>query len=268
MLMTPIPSAVFLVIPFVSTLLADECLTSGFYGSFNGQSLFKINQSCMDAIPAGLKSGTIIPAFQPVQRLVWIQEQAIDESLRSRENTSSVSALDQLFSRLSTLETSSPNSRVYGEQRVLMDSESGKNYDILYRTPSSVLLSLNLDAAMTIDTILPPFYKSILLPTVPVSYVPVPKEKVDAVKDILSSLRFDPTVASIVGAISISQMERDIRYLTGEDEESPIVSRHSFAAGSRTAAAWLQERFEETGANCELKDFLAGFAPNVIWCEY
>ncbi len=60
-------------------------------------------------------------------------------------------------------------------------------------------------------------------------------------------------------------MLNDIRFLTGEDGKSGIVSRHSFASGSRTAAAWLKDRFEDTGAECELKPFLSGFAPNVIW---
>ena len=64
-------------------------------------------------------------------------------------------------------------------------------------------------------------------------------------------------------------MRSDIRYLTGEDKDSPIVSRHSFAPGSRVAAEWIKEQVESTakgtGVKCELRDFLEGFAPNVIW---
>lgn len=60
-------------------------------------------------------------------------------------------------------------------------------------------------------------------------------------------------------------MLSDIRFLTGEDGASGIVSRHSFAKGSRVAAKWIQARIENTGATCELRDFLTGFAPNVIW---
>jgi hypothetical protein len=256
-----------LVIPFHPSLFAEQsCLTNSFYGSFNGQSVFNMNPPCFEAgLPSFLDSGTIIPAFRPVQQLVWVQEQAVDEALWNRENTTSERALDRLFSRL---EAPLTNSRAYGEQQIFIASETNKSYEILYRTSSSALLSLNSHAARAIDTLLPPFYKSTLLPTSPISYVPVPEGKVRVVKDILSSLRFDPVVASIVNAISIPQMKRDIRYLTGEDEESPIVSRHSFAAGSGAAAAWLKERFEATGAICELKEFLVGFAPNVIWYGY
>jgi Zn-dependent M28 family amino/carboxypeptidase len=45
------------------------------------------------------------------------------------------------------------------------------------------------------------------------------------------------------------------------------MSRHSFSGGSRVAADWIKARFEETGATCELRPFLAGFAPNVV-CKY
>lgn len=62
-------------------------------------------------------------------------------------------------------------------------------------------------------------------------------------------------------------MINDIRFLTGEDGVSGITSRHSFAEGSRTAANWLKDRFEYTGATCELQAFLVGFAPNVV-CSY
>ncbi|KAF8204559.1 hypothetical protein BJ912DRAFT_938684 [Pholiota molesta] len=120
---------------------------------------------------------------------------------------------------------------------------------------------------MTIDTLLPPFWKARILPETPVEYVPVPEPAVEAVRDILSKLAFDPVVASIVGNISIPQIKKDIRYLTGEDETSGIISRHSFSNGAIVAAEWLKARVEETGASCRLAPFLTGFAPNVI-CRY
>jgi hypothetical protein len=261
-------TALILITPFGASLISEKpCLAHSFYGSFNGQSIFNLSPTCFASMPK-LDSGVIIPTYYPTQQLVWIQKQSVDEALWKRANTTSLSALDQLFNRLSTLEPSLTDSRAYGDQQVFITSGSDAHYEILYRTSDAALLSLNPAAARIVDTILPPFYKSSLLPTSHVSYVPVPEEKVEAVKRLLSSLKFDPVVASIVNSISISQMKRDIRYLTGEDEDSPILSRHSFAAGSRIAAAWLKEHFEATGATCELKDFLVGFAPNVIWCEH
>ncbi|KAG1756937.1 putative aminopeptidase [Suillus occidentalis] len=62
-----------------------------------------------------------------------------------------------------------------------------------------------------------------------------------------ANIRFDPVVSSLVNSISLNQMRDDIRWLTGEDGKSGIISRHSFAEGSRL--------------------FISGFAPNVA-CKY
>ncbi|KAJ6538480.1 hypothetical protein DFH09DRAFT_1263378 [Mycena vulgaris] len=132
-------------------------------------------------------------------------------------------------------------------------------YEILYRTETAALL--------TIDTVLPRFWKSALVPATPVSFIQVPAEALKHVQHVLSTLKFSPEVASIVESISVPQMINDVRFLTGEDGVSGIMSRHSFTEGSRTAARWLKDRLEDTGAMCELQPFLLGFAPNVV-CAY
>nr|GAT44379.1 Zn-dependent exopeptidase [Mycena chlorophos] len=131
---------------------------------------------------------------------------------------------------------------------------------------TAALISVSTTTAWTIDTLLPRFWKSTLLPTSPVDFVEVPEDAVKHVKSVLSTLSFSADVAAIVDSISIPQMINDIRYLTGEDG-SGIESRHSFAEGSRVAADWLKARFEETGATCELQPFRIGFTPNVV-CAY
>ena len=65
--------------------------------------------------------------------------------------------------------------------------------------------------------------------------------------------------------ISVEQLKEDLHWLTGEDPTSPIISRHSLSGGASVAAEWLKARYEEAGADCVLKLFLPGFAPNVIW---
>lgn len=260
MLKALVPSAVLLITPFNVSLFAEKsCLNDGFYGSFGGQSVFNVTMSCLEVGIPALDSGVIVSVSPSAQQLVWVQKEAIDDGLQL-ESTTIINALDQLFTRLSAplRDNSGP-----GDQQVFVTSEFDNTYEILHRTPSSALLSVSPDLANVIDISLPRFYKSTLLQTAP--YVPVPPSTVDYVKGLLSSLKFDPVVASIVNSISVPGMKRDIRYLTGEDEESPIVSRHSFAVGSRIAAAWLKDRFEEMGATCELKHFRVGFAPNVIW---
>ncbi|KAF9489096.1 Zn-dependent exopeptidase [Pleurotus eryngii] len=145
--------------------------------------------------------------------------------------------------------------------------DSSSDRALLYRSDTSALVCVNRETARQLDTLIPPMWKSALLPSSPIASYPVPTDAVKRIKHITSSLKFSPDIAATVNSISIPQMRNDIRFLTGEDGKSGIVSRHSFADGSRVAAAWLKNRFEETGAHCILKAFSQGFAPNVI-CRY
>jgi len=127
---------------------------------------------------------------------------------------------------------------------------------------SSPFLTNVLADALT--AYLPRFWKAAPIPASPVSFLPVSETAVKRVRDLLASLRFDPLAAGIIGGISVEQLRKDIRFLTNEDGESGIVSRHSFHEGSRIAATWIKQQFEQTGATCRLVAF-EDFAPNVIW---
>ncbi|KAJ6583777.1 Zn-dependent exopeptidase [Mycena sp. CBHHK59/15] len=260
--------ALLLVTPFAPSLFteSESCLSGNYYGNYNdGQitnSIFVPDAACLDSwVPQALASSAhMVEATHDIQQLVWIEQKAVDPSLLAATR-SFRNEFDSFLQRLSA-----PR-RVGRDQDVLVAPENKIDYEILYRTPTAALLSVSHDTARTIDTVLPRFWKSALLPSTPVSYTPVPDEALKHVQHILSTLKFDPDVAAIVDSISVPQMINDIRFLTGEDGVSEIVSRHSFAAGSRTAAHWLKDRFEDTGASCELQPFLLGFAPNVI-CAY
>ncbi|KII84088.1 hypothetical protein PLICRDRAFT_95456 [Plicaturopsis crispa FD-325 SS-3] len=251
-----LPPTFLLVTPFSPSLFAaeDSCLSKTFYGNYGGQAVFLPDAVCFDAHSSQFASGSVVP-LDGAQQLVWVQHKAVEQSLK--DNAKDESNLDLLFDRLSAPPAADAN------QEVFAPSE----YEVLHRTETAALLSVSSAAARTIDTLLPRFWKSTLLPTSPVPFLPVPAPAVDRVKELLQTFKFDPVVASIVNNISVSQMRKDIRWLTGEDGVSGIVSRHSFSEGSRTAAAWLKDQFEETGAACELKPFLIGFAPNVV-CRY
>ncbi|KAJ7631753.1 hypothetical protein B0H17DRAFT_1217765 [Mycena rosella] len=204
--------------------------------------------ACLDSwtSQALASSASIAEATQDFQQLVWVQHKAF-------------------LQRLST------SKRVARDQEFLAVPKNKMGYELLYQTPTAALLSMSHGAARTVDTILPRFWKSALVPATPVRSLPVPDEVLKHVKHVLSTLKFNPEVASssIVDSISVPQMINDVRFLTGEDGLSGIMSRHSFVEGSRTAACWLKacDRFEDTGATCELQPFLSGFAPNVI-CSY
>ncbi|KAF8499702.1 hypothetical protein F5888DRAFT_1793736 [Russula emetica] len=131
----------------------------------------------------------------------------------------------------------------------------------------SALLALSPAHATQLSLVVPPTWRIYVLPSIPSPYLPVPEPAIARLRDMLSTLRFNPEVAKIVSNISLPQVRNDIRFLTGEDGKSGIKSRHSFSSGALVAAEWLKVRLEQTGAKCELRPFLPGFAPNVI-CRY
>ncbi|KAF8806339.1 Zn-dependent exopeptidase [Phlegmacium glaucopus] len=269
--------SLLLVIPFdPAFILQDSCLSTNYFGNYrDGQSIYSVLLATVpdsDALPEcmafwesrGLMSIHYTTTPSDGRQLVWLEEKAVDEKLKLR--ASHESNLDVLLNGLRAPLMPSEQS----QQEVIAISEGDSDnlaFELYYSSATAALVSVSKERARIIDTLLPPFWRSTILPATPVSYQPVPPSASKRVSEILSNLKFDPVVASVVNNISIPQIKKDIRFLTGEDETSGIISRHSFSDGARTAANWLKARIEETGAKCHLSPFLIGFAPNVI-CRY
>jgi hypothetical protein len=239
---------------------ADSCVYNSFLGSYGAYSVFRPDLSCLQSFGTFPSSSVIPCAHREAHRLVWVQQQAVEES----SVNSTKHGLDDFLARLS--QSKLGTHREDESQAVFSDRDpQGTHWETIHRTSTSLLLSIPSNVALNVDTLLPPFYKSFILPSAPTEYRPIPTPAVDHIKRLLQNLTFNPEVASIVSNISIDQMHNDIRWLTGEDARSPIDSRHSFTSGSRLASEWLKDRFEQTGATCKLEPFSEGFAPNVIW---
>jgi hypothetical protein len=262
-------SNALLLIPFTPSLFNNHsCLSSVFFGNLQDGgkllSIFRPDALCLSESTSQTLALTtsFVEATSEIQQLVWLTQTAIDDSLIYQ--TPSLGSEFDAF--LNTLSMASYSHDGKPAQEVIPQSQRQPGYEVRYRTPSAALLSVSHEKASIIDSLLPRFWKSTLLPTTPVSYIPIPPSATKHVEQILATLQFDPVVASIASSLSVTQMKDDIRFLTGEDGESGIVSRHSFAPGALVAASWLKDRFEETGATCKLLPFLPGYAPNVIWC--
>jgi hypothetical protein len=272
-----VASALLLVTPYTPNIATIEttpgCLTDNFYGTYGGRSIFHLPPTCLEtsSIKAlSTQSASLFPYVANGERqLVWLQESAIDSSLVTPEYEAEVQGFfrwlgedgysmgsGQQLSSLQRLLSSADRPQV--ELHLVDLQPEGGSYGLIAVEPS---------LAPNIEALLPRYWKPYVLPKQPASYLPVPKPAIEHVRNLLETVRFDPVVSSLVNGISLNQMRDDIRWLTGEDGKSGIISRHSFAEGSRVAASWLKERFEETGATCELKTFLTGFAPNVA-CKY
>ncbi|KAF9455933.1 Zn-dependent exopeptidase [Collybia nuda] len=265
-----LPLALLFVTPFDPSLLVDHsCLSNNFYGNYHDAgkiwSVLLPDTQCLETWTSKSQdtSASIVQPKTEIQQLVWLEEEAVDVSVKT-QTRSFQNEFDSFLDALS--DNIPPDNSDLLQLAMGMSIRSGE-YELLYRTPSAALLSVSHDKARTIDTVLPRFWKSTLLPTSPVTFRPVVTSAISHVERILSQLKFDPVVASTVNNISLAQMKKDIKFLTGEDGKSGIISRHSFSTGALTAASWLKDLFQQTGATCELRPFLIGFAPNVI-CRY
>lgn len=261
-------TAVLFAVPYADLVAQSvpPCLANSFHGIHGEQAVFKPTESVCASQLVQSSPPVIVPLPAGDERLVWIQESALDAALRTPAHDAEV---EDFFQWLRTDDAIVPPASAY--QTVLLAPEPSSVVSLLYHNPTlrSALVAVPDDAAAhALSTFLPRYWKASPVPPTPTAYLPVPEDAVDYVRKLLASLNFDPVVASVVNGISVYGMRKDIRYLTNEDGTSGIESRHSFSDGSRVAAAWLKEQFEHTGATCELKSFLEGFAPNVVWYGY
>ncbi|KAI0830097.1 Zn-dependent exopeptidase [Trametes gibbosa] len=249
------PAALLIAIPH-HPRIAETCLSKYYYGTHGQNDVFITDDNlCAAQLPKDfVADGSYGSISDDVQQLVWLQQGAADPSIKPP------AFMDEIYSFLSHLP--SVSSTGSDDDQVAFDFPKAPR--LVYYTESTALISVDGETALTLDQHLPPFWKASPLPSTPVPFIPVPSKAVERVKDILSNLKFDPVVASLVNNISVPQLREDVRYLTGESPSSEIVSRHSFSNGGLVAAEWLKDTFGSLGASCELKPYLSGFAPNVI----
>lgn len=243
---------------------ADEsCLTDNYYGTYGDTSLFVLSpdSECFSSLrgtaPSGYIDSGVLSVAKANHPLMYIRKMPV------QGDTDSVNQLAKALERINVYNADS-DSGAYDSQTTF-GLESQENYSFLHYTGVDAIISVPPHLVPHIDKALPRSFKAYAIPTKPLSITPVPEEAVDRVKEWLKDLKFSEEIATIVSDISVPQMRNDIRYLTGEDSSSPVMSRHSFSEGARIAASWLRDRIESTGAHCELREFLIGFAPNVIW---
>jgi len=253
-----------LIAPLNATLfLSNPCLSKNFYGLVKDaqttSSLFKLTTpECIQAATNNLISQephVLIAAPSNGQRLVWIEQESVEESLLERDQEARNIALVDVFG--------TRPGPLYANQESLSSGQIPQS-QILYNTDTSLLVSLPLEDALQVDQRLPRFWKSTLIPDTPTTYR-ASDSNVARVRETLATLKFDPVIASVVNNISKPQIRSDIHFLTGEDGESGIISRHSFSKGALVASQWIKDRIEETGAKCRFEYFLEGFSPSVIW---
>ncbi|KAI0072175.1 Zn-dependent exopeptidase [Panus rudis PR-1116 ss-1] len=258
----------------------ETCLSNHFYGTYGyDQHLFVIPQSCYNDLhyhrPLYVESllGTAplnnFNASTGDSMLLWIGREAIDDKLLHGAPGAQeyVEPAKPLFDILHQLWASSNAPGSDGQEVLSVNTPILAPGDLKWMGKASAIIKVHPSSQANVESIMHRHFKYRPVPSSPIPLIPVPSSSIDRVRDILQKVKFDPVVASLVNNISVPQMQRDIRYLTGEDEKSPIISRHSFSDGILVAADYIKDIIEMTGASCELKKFIPGFGPNVI-CTY
>ena len=237
-------------------IASNECLAESYLGTYGTQSVFVPPESCVNSFAPTADIPHV--HLHPDAQLVWLEQAALERPPLADYHFS-LNTLKGYLGLPIDAHESTYGSISHGKQQPLGPDE---DY-ILHHTSTSALLALSPARVRDLSLILPPTWRIYVLPSTPI--LPVPEPAIARVRDILATLKFNPEVAKVVSNISLPQIQNDIRFLTGEDGKSGIESRHSFSSGAVVAAEWLKTRFEETGASCELRPFLSGYAPNVIW---
>ncbi|TBU22152.1 Zn-dependent exopeptidase [Dichomitus squalens] len=274
-----LPLTTLLLVPLSNLKLgAYKCLQQNYYGIYGGRHAFIVDDACWTSSFSLMGLGTSATHDRQESRhLVWLERVRVDPSLLDApfdvELDWVLGNLTDFSSHSRTSPWSSgiaraPQLPLSTSQRPARSTE--RAVQTLHRAHDGVLLSMGasvLDAVNFGEVSLPRFWRYSVFPEAPIPLYPVPEEAKQRLREALSTIKFNHVVASIVNGISVYSLRRDIRYLTGEDALSNIVSRHSFSEGVLRAAEWLKEQIEETGASCVLEAFQVGFAPNVI-CTY
>ena len=236
-----------------------SCLTDNYYGTYGDQSLFMLgsDSSCdLSELKFGTGSGLSLVPVHPYHELLFVKKTEVEGARADEYNL--LGGLERLVAH------TADNTPITPDMQQPLNPDAPV-YTIPYYTESSALITITPHFLPHIDKALPHSYKAYALPRLPLPLRPVPGEAKERIVRWTDSVQHDPEIALLIEGLSISELREDIRYLTGENPKSPILSRSSFSEGARLAAEWILEEIEETGADCELKSFLPGFSPNVIW---
>ncbi|GJJ16050.1 hypothetical protein Clacol_010329 [Clathrus columnatus] len=245
----------------IKALITSSCADYlGPYGTENDRyHLYRTQRECIQTSELLNDSETtvVVPFVSEERKLIYVQEAGIDSSIRDdADELALLSSLEDIM----TITTSRTQTTFSA-----LDNNNPLDFDIIYRTNSSALLSVSSEMADRIDAYLPRFVVPVLVNTA--TDIPVSPDSRRRISNWLDNISFKSRVDEIVDTISIDYMRSKLEYLTGESSNSPLRTRYAKSDDAREAATWLKAQFEENGAKCEFHQFRPDYSPNVI-CRY
>lgn len=255
--------------------VARGCLVDSYYGSYGGKQdehIYLPTSACLregNGLSA-VDSGSIVPLSENGGRLVWIGQAGV-EGVMDNVAASWID-IETMALQLTSSATPQGGLEGYTGQAVL---GHGKPLSLVHSSSRSIILYVPDNVLPLIDTLLPSHLVPVVLPLSPLpllspsgtdeeigasEWKSVPAKYAKHLANLTSTLKFEPKLDKILEGISMNEVRRNIRWLTGE-APSGITSRHSFTPGAIKAGHWIKGAYRSSPWPALLRSCLQPISP-------
>lgn len=227
---------------------APACLRNSYHGAYGGVHVYQPDEECAFSSADAVDSGSLVPRPSGGE-IVWVGHAGMEGVPRT------AGVLEAVFEEVAKqIEPARKMER--GHQVVLTESSDDEvdaegfprphlpSLDIrmLHLSDSGMFIRVPDMFLPHIDKWLPRHLAVVGVPPAPVPQdYDIPKHYARHLANVTASLKYSREIAGIVDSLSVKNIRKDVRYLTGED--SDIESRHSFTEGAQVASKWLKSAY-------------------------
>lgn len=249
----------------------SDCVAASYRGHYAGQHAYLLTDDCSSTASLGvLDSGSLVPLASK-DRIAWVGASNALPSTRE-DMLAAWETIDSIASSLLSTETEDGQTSFSTKSfQVSLDRLPA----LIHASASGLYLSVPSTIFPVLDTFLPAHLRPVAFPRQPLALPStrgnrwgIPEEQVERLINITENLRFNPKVAAIASTISAKEILEDVRYLTGEREDSDIESRHSFHPDIMKALRWVLRQMGALGVDCSPYLHEEGFAPGLLCSIY
>ncbi|BEI80010.1 hypothetical protein CcaverHIS002_0105390 [Cutaneotrichosporon cavernicola] len=249
-----------------------HCFATSYRGHYAGLHAYLLSEDCTSAaLNTRFESATLVRLGTEGRRIVWVGASNALPSTH-RDMLAAWETIDNIASSLLSSQ--------HEDGQTLFSTESfqvslDRLPTLVHASESGLYLSVPSSILPVLDTFLPAHLRPVAFPPHPLALPStsgnrwgIPAEKAEHLTNIAKNLRFDPKIAAIASTISAKEILEDVRYLTGEREDSDIESRHSFHPDIINALIWVRREMRALGIDCSPYRHEEGFAPGLLCSIY
>lgn len=257
---SPAKKDILLITQSAPTPDLPSCLQESYHGAYGSMAdsdhVYITDEECITEHGAlassGMKSGSIAALDDRAdgQVLIWIGEAGV-QGMEAKTLAVTDSVYEGILANLEMLEDlpRSADDLLHADAQQVMGAKARpfERLTLYHQSRHSMILGVPERTLSVIDRIVPGHFSLVALPShaYPLAFgsssygAPVPEHLIDNLANITSNLKYSSKLHKVLDALDYRELVRNVRFLTGESG-SGIVSRHSFAPGSRIAAKWIK----------------------------